>query len=151
VLHAAPPTWTLPSPPPILARIGISTGKRQKILQLKRAYKICAAIDWAEAERAGVYAGAPVDRADGFIHLSTGDQVAETLRRHFAGKTDLLLVALDMEKLGEAVRWEPSRGGALFPHVYGVLPIAAALSVEPVPDEAEPRALFAARLQMSAA
>ncbi|MES1201596.1 MAG: DUF952 domain-containing protein [Pseudomonadota bacterium] len=118
---------------------------------MKRAYKICAAGDWAAAERAGVYAGAPVDLADGFIHLSTGDQVAETLRRHFVGQIGLVLVAVDIEKLGEAVRWEPSRGGALFPHVYGLLPAAAAISVTPVPDDANGRSAFAAHLQASAA
>ncbi|HWA23235.1 MAG TPA: DUF952 domain-containing protein [Caulobacterales bacterium] len=150
MLHAAPPTWTLPSTLSILTQTGISTYKRRKILQLKRAYKVCAAIDWAEAERAGVYTGAPVDRADGFIHLSTGDQVAETLRRHFAGRTGLVLVALDIEKLGEAVRWEPSRGGALFPHVYGLLPAAAAISVMPVPDDADARSAFAAHLHAGA-
>lgn len=89
-----------------------------------------------------------MDLADGFIHLSTGDQVAETLRRHFAGETGLVLVAIDLEK--QAVRWEPSRGGALFPHVYGLLPAAAAISVTPLPDDPDARSAFAAHLQARA-
>lgn len=115
-----------------------------------RAYKICAGADWVVAERAGVYAGAPVDLADGFIHLSAADQVAETLRRHFAGSSGLVLVAIDLDQLGDKVRWEPSRGGALFPHVYGALPVAAAISVEAVPDGEQMREAFAARLKESA-
>ena len=91
-------------------------------------YKICTRAEWQLAEGRGAFTGSAVDRADGFIHLSARDQVEETARRHFAGQTDLVLVALDATRL-EPVRWEPSRGGALFPHVYGVLPIAAATSV----------------------
>jgi uncharacterized protein (DUF952 family) len=79
-------------------------------------YKICSVSLWREAERAGAFAGAPVDLQDGFIHLSTGAQVRETAARHFAGQADLLLVAVEAETLGDALRWEPSRGGALFPH-----------------------------------
>ena len=82
-------------------------------------YKICDRALWREAERTGVFTGAPVDHADGFIHFSTAAQVAETAARHFAGKADLLLVAVDAAALGPALRYEPSRGGALFPHLYG--------------------------------
>ena len=96
-------------------------------------YKICDNTLWREAERAGVFAGAPVDHADGFIHFSTATQVAETAARHFAGKGDLLLVAVDAAALGSALRHEPSRGGQLFPHLYGTLPLSAVRWVKPLP------------------
>jgi uncharacterized protein (DUF952 family) len=96
-------------------------------------YKICPRALWAAAERDRVFRGAPVDHADGYIHFSTADQVRETAAKHFAGADDLVLVAVDAEKLGPALKWEPSRGGALFPHLYGELPLAAAAWVEPLP------------------
>jgi uncharacterized protein (DUF952 family) len=96
-------------------------------------YKICSRALWSEADRAGVFRGAPVDLADGFIHFSTADQVRETAAKHFAGVDDLLLVAVDAEALGPALKWEPSRGGALFPHLHGALSVAAARWVEPLP------------------
>ncbi|MCC2108816.1 MAG: DUF952 domain-containing protein, partial [Hyphomicrobiales bacterium] len=74
-----------------------------------------------------------VDLADGFIHFSTAAQVAETAAKHFAGQTDLLLVAIDGATLGDALKWEPSRGGALFPHLYAPLDPRAAISVRPLP------------------
>ena len=96
-------------------------------------YKILAAADWAEAEARGRYDGSAVDRRDGYIHFSTAAQVAETARRHFAGRDDLLLLAVDAGALGDALRWEPSRGGDLFPHLYVPLPMSAVRSVEPLP------------------
>jgi uncharacterized protein (DUF952 family) len=96
-------------------------------------YKICDSVLWREAERAGVFAGAPVDHADGFIHFSTAAQVVETATRHFAGRGDLLLVAVDAAALGSALRYEPSRGGQLFPHLYGNLPLSAVRWVRPLP------------------
>ncbi len=87
------------------------------------AYKILTAEQFA-ALQAGTFAGAPVDIADGYIHLSTAGQVAETLARHFAGQENLIIAAVDLALLGNTVRWEPSRGGALFPHIYGPLTIA---------------------------
>ena len=96
-------------------------------------YKICDAGLWREAERAGIFAGAPVDLAHGYIHFSTAGQLAETAARHFAGTTDLVLVAVDAEALGTALRYEPSRGGALFPHLYGKLPRSAVRWVRPLP------------------
>jgi uncharacterized protein (DUF952 family) len=96
-------------------------------------YKICERAPWQEAERDGVFRGAPVDRADGYIHFSTADQVGETAARHFAGQTGLVLVAVEAETLGPTLKWEPSRGGALFPHLYGDLPIAAVAWVRPLP------------------
>lgn len=92
---------------------------------MKPLYKICPEAMWRSAEREGVFDGAPVDLADGFIHLSTAGQVSETAARHFAGQTDLVLLAVDPGALGDALRYEPSRGGAYFPHLYGPLPLAA--------------------------
>lgn len=96
-------------------------------------YKICTAALWAEAERERVFRGAPVDFADGYIHFSTATQVAETLTKHFAGQSNLLLVEVDTDRLGDALKWEPSRGGALFPHLYGVLDLTAVNRVMELP------------------
>jgi len=96
-------------------------------------YKICPEALWRAAERVDVFRGAPVDLADGFIHFSTADQVAETAAKHFAGHQDLLLLYVDTARLGDALKWEPSRGGALFPHLYGELPISAVTQIEPLP------------------
>jgi uncharacterized protein (DUF952 family) len=84
------------------------------------AYKVLTAADWA-ALRAGTFLGSPVDLADGFIHLSTASQLTETVERHFPGWTGLIVAAIDLTSLGDAVRWEPSRHGELFPHVYAPL------------------------------
>ena len=99
-----------------------------------RIYKILPRSEWEAARVEGVFKGSAVDLADGFIHFSTAGQLDETLRRHFAGQTDLLVIGVETEDLGEALKWEPSRGGALFPHLYGPMPVAAAASIEPVPD-----------------
>ena len=96
-------------------------------------YKICESALWREAEGAGLFHGAPVDAQDGFIHFSTAAQVRETAARHFAGATDLMLVAVDAAVLGAALKWEVSRGGDLFPHLYGPLPLAAVLWAKPLP------------------
>lgn len=95
-------------------------------------YKIVPETLWRRAEAEDVFRGAPVDLADGFIHFSTADQAEETARRHFAGQEGLLLAAFESEGLGD-LRWEPSRGGALFPHLYGPLATAAARWVKPLP------------------
>ena len=105
-------------------------------------YKICDSALWREAQRAGVLTGAPVDHADGFIHFSCAHQVAETAERHFAGKSDLLLVAVDAAALGSALRYEPSRGGELFPHLYASLPLSAVRWVKPLPLGAEGKHAF---------
>ncbi|TNB48659.1 DUF952 domain-containing protein [Martelella lutilitoris] len=97
-------------------------------------FKIVARPEWQAARAAGVYQGAAVDLADGFIHFSTASQVAETAARHFAGKRDLLLVAVDPEALGPALKYEPSRGGALFPHLYAALPLSAVLWERLIPE-----------------
>ena len=94
-------------------------------------YKIVPRASWDEALTSGVFTGSPVDVADGFIHFSTAAQLRETAAKHFHGVKDLLLVAADGDRLGEALKWEPSRGGDLFPHLYGSLPTDLALSVEP--------------------
>ncbi len=96
-------------------------------------YKISPRAAWREAEAAGVFRGAPVDLADGYIHLSTAAQARETAAKHFAGQADLVLVAVDEARLGEALRYEPSRGGALFPHLYGPLPLEAVIWVRDLP------------------
>jgi uncharacterized protein (DUF952 family) len=96
-------------------------------------YKICPATLWRAAVSDGVFKGAPIDLQDGFIHFSDADQAAETAAKHFAGQTDLLLVHVDTARLGERLKWEPSRGGALFPHLYGALALDAVTKVEPLP------------------
>ena len=95
-------------------------------------YKICTRAEWCDAEAADLFEGSAVDRADGFIHLSTREQVEETARRHFAMQDDLVLIELDAARLQPALRWEPSRGGALFPHVYGTLRPSTVMSVAPL-------------------
>jgi uncharacterized protein (DUF952 family) len=96
-------------------------------------FKICPASEWREAERAGVYTGSAADRRDGFIHFSTAEQAAATAAKHFAGQHDLVLVSVDAANLGKRLKWEPSRGGALFPHLYGALELGAVLRVDPLP------------------
>lgn len=96
-------------------------------------YKIVPEDLWREAEVTGVFRGAPVDLADGFIHFSTAAQVEETAARHFADQHNLLLVRVDAEALGPALKWEASRGGALFPHLYADLLLGSVHSVEPLP------------------
>jgi uncharacterized protein (DUF952 family) len=96
-------------------------------------FKIVPEALWRRAEAAGVFAGSPVDLADGYIHFSSAEQVRETAARHFAGQQGLLLVAVSVPPLGAALRWEPSRGGALFPHLYAPLPIEAVVWVKPLP------------------
>ena len=96
-------------------------------------YKICPALLWQTAEKAGSFAGAPIDVQDGYLHFSTGKQVRETAAKHFAGQNDLLLIAIDADSLGHALRYEPSRGGDLFPHLHAPLNLSAVLWVKPLP------------------
>ena len=91
-------------------------------------YKLAERREWAGARASGAYEGSAVDRADGYIHMSTAAQLAETARRHYAGRDGLVLAFVDPVALGAALRWEPSRGGDLFPHLYGPLPMAAVLA-----------------------
>lgn len=92
------------------------------------AYKVLTAGQMTALEQDGSFAGAPVDLADGYIHLSTAAQLQETIDKHFAGQERLWLAAVDLDALGEAVKWEPSRGGQLFPHIYGPLPLDAVIA-----------------------
>jgi uncharacterized protein (DUF952 family) len=96
-------------------------------------YKICPASDWREAESRGTFSGSEADRRDGFIHLSAIHQVRDTARRHFAGQDGLVLVAFEADDFGDNLKWEASRGGDLFPHVYGVLDVSLARWVKPMP------------------
>jgi uncharacterized protein (DUF952 family) len=107
-------------------------------------YKICPIPLWRAAERTGVFHGSEVDRRDGFIHFSSADQVVETAGKHFAGQSGLLLVRIDGTKLGDRLKWEPSRGGALFPHLYGDLELTAVTRVEPLPLGPDGRHVFPA-------
>lgn len=93
--------------------------------------------EWDAAETAGVYAGAAEDRVDGFIHFSTAEQVRESAAKHRAGEADLILLACEPEALGDALKWEPARGGDLFPHLYGDVPLTAVVWAQPLPLDAE--------------
>ncbi|OFX04910.1 MAG: hypothetical protein A3E78_05840 [Alphaproteobacteria bacterium RIFCSPHIGHO2_12_FULL_63_12] len=96
---------------------------------MRLVYKIMGASDWATARRTGSVPAADIDRRDGYIHLSAEDQVLETARLHFAGREDLVAAAFDADALGPALKWEASRGGASFPHLYAALRTAEAVSV----------------------
>ncbi len=95
-------------------------------------YKVCDASQWTQAERDGEFGGSAVDLADGYIHFSTATQVAGTAAKHFATMSGLVLVAVEAEELGAALKWERSRGGDLFPHLYGTLPLTAVRWVKPM-------------------
>jgi uncharacterized protein (DUF952 family) len=98
-------------------------------------YKICQQKEWPEAEHHGEFRGSEADARDGFIHFSTAAQLAGTAAKHFAGATDLLLVAVDAGALGQALKWETARGGELFPHLYAALPLKAVRWTLPLADE----------------
>jgi uncharacterized protein (DUF952 family) len=109
---------------------------------MRAIYKICRAAEWEEAERSGAFEGSDVDRRDGFIHFSTAEQVAETAAKYYSNIDDLKLVAVGADTLAPALKWEPARGGDLFPHLYGKLPMAAVLWVRPLPLDAAGRHVF---------
>jgi uncharacterized protein (DUF952 family) len=109
---------------------------------MARVYKIVAADLWQAAENSGVFSGAGVDLNDGFIHLSTGAQARRTAGLYFAGQDNLVLVAADATSLGDALKYEPSRDGDLFPHLYGPLPLTAVLSARPLPLGADGNHIF---------
>ncbi|WP_347270779.1 DUF952 domain-containing protein [Rhizorhabdus histidinilytica] len=96
------------------------------------AYKVLLADEMARLEADGRFAGAPIDLADGYIHLSTAAQLDETVAKHFAGKEGLFVAAVDLSAFGDALRWEPSRGGALFPHLYAVLTLDSVVAYGPL-------------------
>jgi uncharacterized protein (DUF952 family) len=101
---------------------------------MRLLYKILPAADWQDAMRNGLFEGSPVDHRDGFIHLSAAHQLRETAARHFAGQEGLVLLGFPEEAL-ENLRWEPSRGGDLFPHVYGAIATRLAAELHPLPFE----------------
>jgi uncharacterized protein (DUF952 family) len=100
---------------------------------VSRVYKILSQAEWNEALAKGRFDGSAVDLRDGFIHLSDAAQAPETARLHFAGRDDLVLLRLDAARLGKALRWEPSRGGALFPHFHGELDCGLVEAADAVP------------------
>ncbi|MBX3583508.1 MAG: DUF952 domain-containing protein [Rhizobiaceae bacterium] len=109
-------------------------------------YKICSEQLWQEAKRQGHFDGAAIDLADGFIHFSTASQVRETAAKHFSGQHDLVLVAVPAKQLGPALKWEVSRGGALFPHLYASLDLSVVLWTRPLPLDDHDTHIFPADL-----
>ena len=105
-------------------------------------FKIVPMTLWERAEEARRFDGAPVDEADGYIHFSTAEQAVETAAKHFAGHQDLLLVAVSSDALGSELKWEPSRGGELFPHLYAPLPLDRVAWVRPLPLGSDGRHIF---------
>jgi uncharacterized protein (DUF952 family) len=104
---------------------------------LRRIYKLLDAATWNTALAAGAFTGSPVDLRDGFIHFSDAAQAQETARLHFRHARDLVLLSVDAGRLGEALRWEPSRGGALFPHLFADLPVEAVVEARPLELDAD--------------
>ena len=105
-------------------------------------FHVCRREDWRAAERRGRYDGSPDDKRDGFIHFSAAHQVEESCAKHRAGQTGLVLLTVDPAALGPALRWEASRGGALFPHLYGALPVDAVIAVDDLPLGEDGRHVF---------
>ncbi|MBC7953386.1 MAG: DUF952 domain-containing protein [Rhodospirillaceae bacterium] len=103
----------------------------------KTIYHMCKRVEWEAAQAAGAYAGSSQDEADGFIHFSTAAQVKVSAAKHRAGQSGLVLLAVDAVRLGAALKWEPSRGGQLFPHLYGLLPLHAVMTITPLPLDGE--------------
>ena len=101
-----------------------------------RIYKILPRAEWAAAQASGQFEGSAVDQQDGFIHFSTGAQAPETARRYFSGLSDLVVLEVEGDDLGGALKWEPSRGGDLFPHLYGPLAVADVRAVHEAPLDA---------------
>lgn len=101
-----------------------------------RIYKILPRGEWAAAQAAGRFEGSAVDHQDGYIHFSTAAQAGETARRYFAGQADLVVLEVEGDALGDALKWEPSRGGDLFPHLYGVLLTGQVSAVHEAPLDA---------------
>ena len=105
-------------------------------------YKILPESMWRDAQRAGVFHGSEVDLRDGYIHFSTAGQAVETAAKHFAGQRDLVLLEVEADALGDALKWEPSRGGALFPHLYAPLDVKRVKRADPLPLGADGRHVF---------
>ena len=98
-----------------------------------RIYHLCRQADWQQAMARGVYEGSEQDRADGFMHFSTAEQIEDSAAKHRAGEADLLLLAVDVKSLGESLRWEAASSGEVFPHLYAGLPVSAVLDAHPLP------------------
>jgi len=109
---------------------------------MRLIYKIVSRDEWRTAVAKGVFEGSAVDLADGYIHFSEAGQLRDTARKHFAGRDDLMLVSIDADRLDPAPIWEPSRGGALFPHLYGPMPVSAAVEARALIVDAEASALL---------
>jgi uncharacterized protein (DUF952 family) len=124
---------------PASARTGVAgkIDQQERDDQMTLIFKIVPRTLWQKAVDQGVFRGAPVDLADGFIHFSTADQARETAAKHFASQDDLLLAAFEAATFGDALKWEPSRGGAMFPHLYGTLAPDTALWVRDLPLAAD--------------
>ncbi len=105
-------------------------------------YHMCRADEWRTAEDAGLYTGSSQDQADGFIHFSTAEQIVESAAKHRAGQDGLVLLTVDAAVLGDVLKWELSRGGALFPHLYSALPIEAVVRADPLPLGPDGRHVF---------
>ena len=105
-------------------------------------YHMCRREEWEAAGDAGRYDGSSQDTADGFLHFSTAGQIVESAARHRAGQSGLVLLAVDADRLGDALRWETSRSGALFPHLYGGLPLDAVVRVDDLPLGPDGRHMF---------
>src|ERR1700722_10755026 len=131
----------------VVPRVAVTADSgRDALLRRPRSrmivYKIVATEEWAKAQAAGVFTGAAIDRADGFIHFSSAEQAPETAAKWFAGRGDLTLAAIDADALGDDLRWEPSRGGALFPHLHAPLPMSAVVWSRLLPLGADGRHIF---------
>jgi uncharacterized protein (DUF952 family) len=105
-------------------------------------YKILPDAMWRDAQRSGVFHGSEVDLRDGYIHFSTAEQAQETAAKHFAGQRDLVLLEVEADTLGDALKWEPSRGGALFPHLYAPLDVTQVRRTDPLPLGADGQHVF---------
>jgi len=105
-------------------------------------FKVVSADQWTIAQKQGEFRGAEIDLTDGYIHFSTAQQVEATVEKHFAGQPGLILVGVDSEKLGDALKYEPSRGGDLFPHLYGSLNLEAVVSVAELPIGKDGKHIF---------
>jgi len=112
-------------------------------------HHMCRAEEWAAAELSGIYPGSSQDAADGFIHFSTDSQIVESAAKHRAGQTGLVLLSVPASRLGPALKWEPSRGGQLFPHLYGPLPVEAVTAVDPLPLGPDGKHIFPPAFQGS--
>jgi uncharacterized protein (DUF952 family) len=111
-------------------------------MSAKLVYHICKAVDWEAVQATGRYEGSADDRRDGFIHFSSAAQVEASAARHRAGQSGLVLLSVDPDALGAALKWEPSRDGALFPHLYGALPVRAVRAVRGLPLGPDGRHVF---------